>query len=54
LAAVLVTVAKGHRMFGLRHWPTVLAATKQLLEGEGPLARWRTTVFDDLEGVFLL
>jgi len=34
--------------------PTVLAATKRLLEGQSPLARWRTTAFDDLEDVFLL
>lgn len=34
--------------------PTVLAATKQLIEGQSPLARWRTTAFDDLEDVFLL
>ena len=34
--------------------PTVLSATKQLIEGQSPLARWRTTAFDDLEDVFLL
>ena len=34
--------------------PTMLAATKRLLEGQSPLARWRTTAFDDLEDVFLL
>lgn len=34
--------------------PAVLAATRQLLEGESPLARWRATAFDDLEDVFLL
>jgi 6-phosphofructokinase 1 len=34
--------------------PTVLAATTRLLEGQSPLARWRTTAFDDLEDVFLL
>jgi 6-phosphofructokinase 1 len=34
--------------------PTVLSATKALLEGQSPLARWRTTAFDDLEDVFLL
>ena len=34
--------------------PTALAATKRLLEGQSPLARWRTTAFDDLEDVFLL
>ncbi len=34
--------------------PAVLAATKQLLEGQSPLARWRASAFDDLEDVFLL
>lgn len=34
--------------------PAVLAATKDLLEGQSPLARWRATAFDDLEDVFLL
>ena len=34
--------------------PAALAATKQLLEGQSPLARWRATAFDDLEDVFLL
>lgn len=34
--------------------PAVLAATKLLLEGQSPLARWRATAFDDLEDVFLL
>lgn len=34
--------------------PAVLSATKQLLEGQSPLARWRATAFDDLEDVFLL
>jgi 6-phosphofructokinase 1 len=34
--------------------PAVLAATKALLEGQSPLARWRATAFDDLEDVFLL
>lgn len=34
--------------------PIVLSATKTLLEGQSPLARWRTTAFDDLEDVFLL
>lgn len=34
--------------------PTVLSATKDLLEGQSPLARWRATAFDDLEDVFLL
>lgn len=32
----------------------VLEATKALLGGQSPLARWRATVFDDLEDVFLL
>ena len=32
----------------------VLEATKELLEGDSPLARWRATVFDDLQDVFLL
>ncbi len=31
-----------------------LEATRDLLEGQSPLARWRATIFDDLEGVFLL
>ena len=34
--------------------PAVIAATKLLLEGQSPLARWRSTAFDDLEDVFLL
>jgi 6-phosphofructokinase 1 len=34
--------------------PTVLRETKKLIEGQSPLARWRTTAFDDLEDVFLL
>ncbi len=34
--------------------PAVLMATKELLEGQTPLARWRATAFDDLEDVFLL
>jgi 6-phosphofructokinase 1 len=34
--------------------PAVLSATKELLEGQSPLARWRATAFDDLEDVFLL
>jgi 6-phosphofructokinase 1 len=34
--------------------PAVLGATKALLEGQSPLARWRATAFDDLEDVFLL
>jgi hypothetical protein len=34
--------------------PAVLSATKELLEGQSPLARWRATTFDDLEDVFLL
>jgi len=34
--------------------PAVLAATKRLLEGQSPLARWRASAFDDLEDMFLL
>jgi 6-phosphofructokinase 1 len=34
--------------------PAVLAATQELLGGQSPLARWRSTAFDDLEDVFLL
>ena len=33
---------------------TVLDATRDLLEGQSPLARWRATIFDDLQDVFLL
>ena len=32
----------------------VLDATRALLDGQSPLARWRATVFDDLQDVFLL
>ncbi len=32
----------------------VLEATRQLLDGQSPLARWRSTIFDDLQDVFLL
>jgi len=32
----------------------VIKATRELLEGQSPLARWRATIFDDLEDVFLL
>ena len=32
----------------------VLKATHELLEGQSPLARWRATIFDDLQDVFLL
>jgi 6-phosphofructokinase 1 len=32
----------------------VLAETARLLQGASPLARWRASVFDDLEDVFLL
>jgi 6-phosphofructokinase 1 len=32
----------------------VLEATRELLEGQSPLARWRATIFDDLQHVFLL
>ncbi|MGI9577257.1 MAG: 6-phosphofructokinase, partial [Microthrixaceae bacterium] len=31
-----------------------LAATRELLDGQSPLARWRATIFDDLQDVFLL
>ena len=31
-----------------------LEATRELLEGQSPLARWRSTIFDDLQDVFLL
>ncbi|NNE73167.1 MAG: 6-phosphofructokinase [Acidimicrobiales bacterium] len=31
-----------------------LEATRQLLDGQSPLARWRSTIFDDLQDVFLL
>lgn len=31
-----------------------LEATRELLEGQSPLARWRATIFDDLQDVFLL
>ncbi|MEM7325705.1 MAG: 6-phosphofructokinase, partial [Actinomycetota bacterium] len=31
-----------------------LRATRELLEGQSPLARWRATVFDDMEDLFLL
>ncbi len=33
---------------------SVLDATHELLSGQSPLARWRATIFDDLEGIFLL
>ncbi len=32
----------------------VLDATRELLDGRSPLARWRATIFDDLQDVFLL
>lgn len=32
----------------------VLDATRLLLEGQSPLARWRATIFDDLQDIFLL
>lgn len=32
----------------------VIEATRELLDGQSPLARWRATIFDDLEDVFLL
>ena len=34
--------------------PAALEATEQLLTGQSPLARWRATIFDDLQDVFLL
>jgi len=34
--------------------PAALAETERLAAGEGPLARWRAAVFDELEDVFLL
>ena len=32
----------------------VLDATRELLQGQSPLARWRASIFDDLQDVFLL
>ncbi len=32
----------------------VLEATRELLDGQSALARWRATIFDDLQDVFLL
>ena len=32
----------------------VLDATRELLDGQSPLARWRATIFDDLQDIFLL
>jgi len=32
----------------------VIAATEELIRGQSPLARWRASVFDELESVFLL
>ncbi len=32
----------------------VLDATRELLDGRSPLARWRASIFDDLQDVFLL
>lgn len=32
----------------------VLDATRELIEGQSALARWRATIFDDLQDVFLL
>ncbi len=32
----------------------MLAATRELLEGQSPLARWRATIFDDIQDLFLL
>ncbi|WP_086002036.1 6-phosphofructokinase [Plesiocystis pacifica] len=34
--------------------PAVLAATRELLEGRGPLASWRSAIFRELETVLLL
>lgn len=34
--------------------PTALAETERLIAGEGPLARWRASVFDDLDDVLSL
>lgn len=31
-----------------------LAATGELLQGQSPLARWRATIFDDMQDLFLL
>ncbi len=31
-----------------------LAATRELLQGQSPLARWRATIFDDMQDLFLL
>ena len=31
-----------------------LAATRDLLQGQSPLARWRATIFDDMQDLFLL
>ena len=33
---------------------TTIAATRELLQGQSPLARWRASVFDDMEDLFLL
>lgn len=32
----------------------VIDATRDLIDGQSPLARWRATIFDDLQDVFLL
>lgn len=34
--------------------PAVLATTRELLEGRGPLASWRSAIFRELETVLLL
>ena len=31
-----------------------LAATRELLQGQSPLARWRASIFDDMQDLFLL
>jgi hypothetical protein len=31
-----------------------LAATRDLLQGQSPLARWRASIFDDMQDLFLL
>lgn len=31
----------------------VLEATREFLDGQSPLARWRATIFDELQEVFL-
>lgn len=38
----------------LMPFDAAIAATRELLEGQSPLARWRASVFDDMEDLFLL